>query len=254
MRAKQICFEFIRGKKLEQNRLCCGNGTRWPHSQREASWTSDMHSSQSFLNHNWFNFPGCYSKGSCTRAGLLCDSTPSPTARGEFLCMSWMHVCLCVCVCVCVITFLHVWRESCFMHVSICLHVNPCVHMHACVRVDTLSGGFHIAQQKGSVVALCAQSYKRSFLKHICPLHGVLIRLSISPPDTCTHNHAGCCCKTIIFTFLFCSCIHSFLTAKSVCGFRLSLKTARSRRLPVTGPMQHVLQQHSSGFPPVYTC
>ncbi len=167
-------------------------------------------------------------------------------------------VCVSVCVCgVCVCVESHFYmsddnRALCMW--VICLHVNPCVHMHACVRVDTLSGGFHIAQQKGSVVALCAQSYKRGFLKHICPLHGVLIRLSISPPDTRTHNHAGCCCKTIIFTFLFCSCIHSFLTAKSVCGFRLSLKTARSRRLPVTGPMQHVLQQHSSGFPPVYTC
>lgn len=94
------------------------------------------------------------------------------------------------------------------------LHVNP----RLCVRVDTLSGGFHIAQQKGSVVALCAQSNKRGFLKHICPLRGVLIRLSISPPDTRTH--AGCCSKTIIFKFLR---YDSFLTAKSVCGFRLSL-------------------------------
>lgn len=96
-----------------------------------------------------------------------------------------LHACVHVCVCVwnhiftCLTIIVLYAREY-------LLHVNPCVHMHLCVLVDTLSGGFHIAQQKGSVVALCAQSYKRGFLKHICPLHGVLIRLSISPPDTRT--------------------------------------------------------------------
>ncbi len=121
--------------KLEQNRLCCGNGTRWPHSQREASWTSDMHSSQSFLNHNWFNFPGCYSKGSCTRAGLLCDSTPSPTARGEFLCMSWMHACLCVCVCVCVCVWNHIFTCLTIIVLYACEYLFACESMcaYACV-------------------------------------------------------------------------------------------------------------------------
>lgn len=141
-----------------------------------------MHSSQSFLNHNWFNFPGCYSKGTCTRAELLCDSTPSPTARGEFLCTS---ACVHVCVWNRIFTCLTIIMLYALEYL---LHVNPCVHMHVCVRVDTLSRGLHIAQQKGSVVALCTQSNKRGFLKHICHLHRVLIRLSISTRYTHTHT------------------------------------------------------------------
>lgn len=120
---------------------------------------------------------------------------------------------------------IHVWNHICRCLSIIVLyareyllHVNPCVHMHVCVRVDTLSGGFLIAQQKGSVVALCAQSNKRGFLKHICPLHEVLIRLSISPPDTHTHiMMLVVVVKLSFFTVLFCFCPSAAFSPLRVC-------------------------------------
>ncbi len=97
--------------------------------------------------------PGCYSKGTCTAPGYCVTAHPPQLPVVSFLCTSCMHASM-----LCVESHFYVSDGNHAYAREYLLHVNPCVHMHLCVRVDTLSGGFHIAQQKGSVM-LCALNH-----------------------------------------------------------------------------------------------